>query len=76
MTYLESYGPLAVLMFLRSQEIIKTEAKLEAGYARLDQLTYVNTYDCHDYIKFLVKVLQFYMQNFELATKENDFEAF
>jgi len=50
-TYLESYGPLAVLIYLRSQNLVKTERKqqeslnLETGfeefvYASMNELNY------------------------------------
>ena len=86
-TYLESYGPLAVLIFLRTQNIIKTDRKLQekagsggrfssTAYACMEELAYPNYGRCHDFIKFLVKVLQFYQGNFELATLYNCHEAY
>lgn len=42
----------------------------------MNELSYCNYGRCHDYIKFLVKVIQFYQGNLELAVDYKSQEAF
>lgn len=70
---------MAVLIYLRTQNMVKAERKQQEAlnfktgfeefvYASMNELSYSNYGQCHDYIKFLIKVIQFYQGNLELAT--------
>lgn len=76
MTYLESYGPLALLIFVRTQDAIACEKENDA-FATLKELEHgaadrsafgrrglSETSGEHDYIQFLIKVLTFYKKNY------------
>jgi hypothetical protein len=74
MSYLENYGPLAVLVFLRSQTEVQ-ESNKEQKKRRDNQnvkfpasgdmsaLSFINL--SNDYIKFIQRLLSFYAYNFK-----------
>ena len=88
MTYLESYGPLALLIYVRTQNAITLENQTEA-YASIRELEHGSvptnsfgrrgiseTSGDHDFIQFLVKVLSFYKKNYLRTHCRPNCEAF
>lgn len=81
MSYLENYGPLAVLVFLRSQAEVQ-ESNKEQKKRRDNQnvkfpasgdmsaLSFINL--SNDYIKFIQRLLSFYAYNFKQTVNANN----
>lgn len=65
-TYLESYGPLALLIFMRTKPIDVLHPKTARGG--------LTTYESRDYMQFLAGLLEHYKQQFVLA-ENSDREA-
>jgi hypothetical protein len=58
MTYLENYGPLAVLIYLRTQQLTN---ETSIGDADIDELFYLNL--SQDFVRFMQRILSFYVNN-------------
>ena len=76
--YLENYGPLAALIFARTQtaaKLIEKEDNFDEG-SDLSELAYVSlSGDIMDFMNFIQRILSFYQYNFDQAVKGQNLAA-